>query len=325
MSYIIEDEGLGRRTFLKSSGWAAGAAFAAGVGLAEDAFAAALEAPRFVQRVDSARFYMTRYALFDEPDPDLPRALYLDAVTGAPTSAMTLKAPIGRRLFQDGDEVGSPSFKVMPYVLRPPGFREIPAPASVLGLLQRATGLAPGLTAPRTHVRLVAFGTFIDHGPGSARLEDRSFSITKDLEFVVRLRLTFLFSSPDPNVPSVGVVLPYVTMDDLHGLLRLPPPAVGGSDLVFYSWRAPMTLSTRNEFVRSIADEPPPVASPFPIGKTEIAMQGVDVDEEGGYTVVGMVDSPEFMAPQVLLDRLFGGQIPNVEFAVMETGTLQAS
>jgi hypothetical protein len=88
-----------RREFLKSTGLIAGAAFT-GLNFPYRALAnSGLASNRFTQVINEARLYMTYYAFFEEPDEDIPPALYFDALTGRPTDALTLIPPIGQRSF----------------------------------------------------------------------------------------------------------------------------------------------------------------------------------------------------------------------------------
>jgi hypothetical protein len=106
-------------------------------------------------------------------------------------------------------------------------------------------------------------------------------------------------------------------------LIQLPPPPNAG-EIVVYDWRAPMTLSTENRFVREIASEPPPVADPFPDGMSQISLVGSRVDEDGRYTIVGSADpgQVQFIAPPELELFLFGGPLADVELAVLQEGRL---
>src|SRR5215813_2637735 len=86
-----------RREFLKSTGLFAGAALT-GLGfsrpaLADDDF----DADRFTQQINEVQLYMTYYAFFEEPDDDIPPAIYFDALTGQPTNELALTSPVGQR------------------------------------------------------------------------------------------------------------------------------------------------------------------------------------------------------------------------------------
>ncbi len=58
---------------------------------------------QFVQQIDQAQLYFTHYALFEEPDPGVPSALYVDATTGKPTQELVLTAPVNHRVFTRQD------------------------------------------------------------------------------------------------------------------------------------------------------------------------------------------------------------------------------
>jgi hypothetical protein len=155
-------------------------------------------------------------------------------------------------------------------------------------------------------------------------MADGIFRVFKDVDFQVQLKLGFLFQPPvGIPAPSVGILLGFVTIADLHGLLREPPPATGGDERVTYSWRAKMELSTENQFIRQTATEPFPQGDPFDPGETEIRMEGSRVDGAGNYAIVGSVRDPEFSAPDVLLRAIFGmPTLTGIEFAVREEGVL---
>jgi hypothetical protein len=103
------------------------------------------------------------------------------------------------------------------------------------------------------------------------------------------------------------------------------PPGTNAADVVVYSWKADMTLSTDQRYVRSIATEPPPVADAFPTGLTEIRFEGRSIDRQGNYTLVGHAKPADvqFIAPPELELFLFQTtSLTDVEFAVLETGVL---
>src|SRR5215470_5348601 len=86
-----------RREFLKSTGLIAGAALT-GLNFPYKALAnSGLASNRFTQVINESRLYMTYYAFFEEPDEDIPPALYFDALTGQATSELALTPPIGQR------------------------------------------------------------------------------------------------------------------------------------------------------------------------------------------------------------------------------------
>src|SRR6266542_3965012 len=100
-----------RREFLKSTGLIAGAAltgldFPLNV-LAQTNFAP----PRFTQTINEVRLYMTYYAFFEEPDDDIPPALYFDSLTGQPTGQLTLLSPVGQRSWVRPDPTQSGTIK----------------------------------------------------------------------------------------------------------------------------------------------------------------------------------------------------------------------
>lgn len=319
--------GIRRRDLLKVG---AGVALA-GVSLPRRSFAKVFENARFSTHVHEVCLYMTHYAYFEEPDDDVPPAIYVDVLTGGVTGLMNLTAPVVEQHFERAApghanlvSVGPETSKIMPYLLSPPGFPALPAPPPVVGVVKSMIGLPADLIVANTRVILMAIGEFKKHGEPTGKLAGRSLRIQKDVHFVVQLRPVFLFQPPPYlPVPAIGVIAPYVTLTDLHGLLGLPPPAFGGSDIVTYSWRSQMELSTENRYIRSTATEPAPVAKAFDPEKTEIRMVGMHVDEGGMYSVVGSVLRPEFDAPPILLQFLFGTtNLTDVEFVVEEMGML---
>jgi len=92
---------------------------------------------------------------------------------------------------------------------------------------------------------------------------------------------------------------------------------------VVYDWRATMSLTTENRYIRSTATEPPPLAYAFPTGLSEIRFIGSHVDRDGHYTIVGHANHVRFEAPPELALFLFGVPVlTDVEFAVEESGVL---
>src|SRR5215467_3587988 len=321
-----------RREFLKSTGLIAGAALT-GLefpykALARDGF----NSNRFIQQINDVSLYMTYYAFFEEPDEDIPPALYFDALTGQPTGQLTLIPPIGQRSFfhPENDQGGMIASRAdfykpnLPYILgrgNSPDFPALVPPPQVLGFLQSVLapqGVAAEIIQPNTRQFLMALGTFLDTAPAVGTLTGRKFQIIKDVAFQVQLKLGFLFRPPaGVTAPSVGILLGYVTIADLFGLLRKPPPPTGGEELVIYSWRATMQLSTENKFIRQTATEPFPQADPFDPGLTEIRLEGSPVDSAGHYAIVGSVKNPEFSVPDVVLQVIFGtSTLTDIEYAV---------
>jgi hypothetical protein len=309
-----------RRDFLKYSGFAIAGAALPAWGHESDG-----DDDRLVQVVDEAQLYMTHYALFEEPDPNVPPALYFDAATGAPTSELSLAPPLLSRAFRRarrGELIAPPTAsKLLPYVVEPPGFPPLPAPAPIVGFIQQVTGLPADLIASHTEVLLVAIGQFLGESPARARRRGHHFEIEEQVHFEVRIRTGFLFELP--GAPPVGILTGYLDAGLLHQLIQLPPPP-DPTQIIVYSWRAHMTLSTENQYVRPVAAEPPPVADAFPAGMTEIRFAGSPIDCHGRYTVVGSAAPAgvEFLAPPELELFLFGGPLSDVEFAVTQSGRL---
>jgi len=327
-----------RREFLKSTGLIAGAAltgldFPLKV-LARNYF----DAGRLTQQINEVQLYMTYYAFFEEPDDDIPPAIYFDALTGQPTGELTLIPPIGQRSFsrlendQGGMITSSADFYKpnLPYILgrgNSPDFPKLAIPPQILGFFQSVLGqygVPAEIIQPNTRQFLMALGNFMDTPPARGRIMGGVFQVTKDVGFQVQLKLGFLFRPPaGVTAPSVGILLGYVTIADLHGLLREPPPPTGGDERVTYSWRSRMQLSSENNYIRQTATEPFPQGDPFDPALTEIRMEGSRVDGAGNYAIVGSVKNPEFSAPDVLLRSIFGTTtLPGIEFAVREEGVL---
>src|SRR5947207_4290769 len=114
---------IARRDFLKCSG-AAAALGATGIG-AQRASGAEISGIGVTQRIDEVELYMTHYALFEEPDPKVPPALYFDAGTGMPTTELLLTSPVSQRLLHRSarnptDLTGAPeTSRVLRYVVEP--------------------------------------------------------------------------------------------------------------------------------------------------------------------------------------------------------------
>jgi hypothetical protein len=285
---------------------------------------------QFTQRVSHARLYMTHYAEFEEPDPGVPPAIYFDGATGAPTNELSLAPPLTIRTFTRSSpnptDVTAPpdTSKLLPYVVSPPGFPALPPPPEVVGFIQQVTALPPDVVAANTQVLLVAIGQFLgEGGPITGRLTGDNFSYTRLMHFEVRVRTGFLFQPPaGVAAQAVGLLDGWLTIGLVHQLIQLPPPP-DPTQIVVYSWRAPMTLATDGSYIRSIASQPRPVADPFPDGATELSFVGSRVDNDGRYTVVGSAASVEFLAPPELVQFLFGTtSLSDVEMVVEETGVL---
>jgi len=320
---------MNRRNFLKYAGVAGGAA----LGPRWSSAAEGLVGQSFVQRVDHVRLYMTHYALFEEPDPGVPAGIYIDAATGMPTGELFLTPPCETFSFAPTDPnptryvaTSSAPVKQLPYVVEPPGFPPLPPPPEVLGAIQAVLGgaLPASIIAANTGPFLVAIGHF-EPTPGviQAKLAGGSFAVTRDTEFEVQVRVGFLFTPPTGvPAPPVGILTGWLT----HGLVDSligATPGPNANDVVVYNWRATMTLSTEDRYIRATATEPPPVADAFPAGLDAIRFIGSHVDNAGQYTIVGHAAHVAFDAPPELALFLFGTPVlTDVEFAVEESGVL---
>lgn len=286
----------------------------------------------FGQQVTHLQLYIRHYALFEEPDPGVPPAIYIDAATGMPTNELMLSLPCESFSFAPMGPnptkyvaVSAAPIKQLPYVISP-GFPPLPAPPEVVAAIQGVLGgaLDSGTIAANTSPFLVAMGSF-QTTPGTiqAQLAGGRFAVARDVEFQVRVRIGFMFRPPQGvSVPSVGVLTGWLTRGLADTLIGVPPGA-DASDIVVYGWQATMTLNTENRYVRSTADEPRPLANAFPAGLEEIRFRGRRVDDAGRYTIVGFASQVPLNAPPEIIQFFFGTTVPNdIEFAIEESGVL---
>src|SRR5215467_9451298 len=177
-------ESFNRREFLKSTGFFVGTALA-GLNFPREALAQGdFDANRFIQQINEVRLYMTYYAFFEEPDGDIPPALYFDALTGQPTGELTLIPPVGQRSLsrpeddQGGMFTSSANFykPILPYILgrgNSPDFPTLVPPPQVLGFLQGVLaqyGVPADQIQPNTRQFLMALGNFLDTAPAVGNL-----------------------------------------------------------------------------------------------------------------------------------------------------------
>jgi hypothetical protein len=321
-----------RRDFLK---YAAGAAGLAGIWSSGSRASELRVGTNFVQQVNHVRLYMTHYALFEEPDPNVPAGIYIDAATGQPTNELILTPPCETFVFGSAGKnpteyvvTSSAPVKQLPYFVSPPGFPNLPAPPEVVGAIQAVLGGAvpAGLVAANTQPLLVAIGHFEPTpGPIDAQLAGGRFAVTRDVEFEVKVRVGFIFQPPTGvPAPNVSILTGWLTRGLVDFLIGTTPgPGVDPNEIVVYNWRTAMTLDTETHFIRQVATEPHPVADGFPPGLTEISFRGDAVDKAGNYTIVGHASHVPFQAPPELSLFLFGVPVlTDVEFAVEESGVL---
>jgi hypothetical protein len=289
----------------------------------------------FVQQVNQVRLYMRHYALFEEPDPDVPPGIYIDAATSKPTDELILTPPCESFVFHRSSNnpteyaaTDSAAVKQLPYFVDPPGFPDLPAPAQVIAAIQAALGggVQASVIAANTKPLLVAIGHF-EPTPSviEAQLAGGRLAVTRDIEFQVKVRVGFIFTSPAGlNLPNVSILTGWLTRGLVDSLIgQTPGPGVDPNEIVVYDWRATMSLTTENRYIRSTATEPRPVADAFPTGLSEISFIGSPVDRDGRYTIVGHADQVPFEAPPELVLFLFGVPVlTDVEFAVEESGVL---
>lgn len=283
---------------------------------------------KFAQKVDKTQIYFTHYALFEEPDANVPAGLYIDAATGQPTQELTLTPPIYERVFtrDKNHRYTAPTLAsgTLPYFVDPPGFPPIPAPAPIVGLLEQVTGAPAAFISANTTVLLVAIGQFLADGDTTAHLNNDQFEVEKTFRFQVRIRTGFIFEPPGNPAGNVGVLVTYLDFGTLHQLIGLPPPP-NPNEVVVYDWKARFRLSTDHKYVRKISKEPKPVADPFDPSLTKIDFEGEELDHHQRYTIVGhgRPDEVSFTAPPELVQFLFGTtQLTDVEFGLAESGTL---
>jgi hypothetical protein len=283
---------------------------------------------KFAQKIEKSQVYFTHYALFEEPDENVPAGLYIDAATGQPTQELTLTPPIYERVFTR-DQQGrytAPTLPsgTLPYFVDPPGFPPMPAPAPIVGLLQAVTGAPPDVIQANTSVLLVAIGQLLAEGDTTGRLNGNNFDVDKTFRFQVRIRTGFIFEPPGNPAGNVGVLVGYLNFGLLHQLIQLPPPP-NPAEIVVYDWKADFRLSTDQKYVRKIASEPKPVADPFDPTLDKIEFDGKQLDDQLRYTIVGSArpDEVTFSAPPEIVQFLFGTtQLTDVEFALAESGIL---
>jgi hypothetical protein len=289
----------------------------------------------FVQQVNHIRLYMRHYALFEEPDDNVPPGIYIDAGTGKPTNELVLTPPCESFVFHRSSnnptefvEIDSAPVKQLPYFVDPPGFPNLPAPVEVIAAIQAVLGGAvpASVIAANTKPLLVAIGHFeptpsvIEADYAGGRL-----AVTRDIEFRVKVRVGFVFSPPPGlSVPSVSILTGWLTRGLVDFLIgKKPDPGVDPNEIVVYDWRAKMNLTTENRYIRTTAVEPKPVADAFPTGLKEISFIGSPVDHDGHYTIVGHAENVPFEAPPELTLFLFGVDVlTDVEFAIEESGVL---
>ncbi len=320
---------ISRRSFwYTSAGAGAGLALSMAPAHAADVFVGR----SFVQQATHLRLYMRHYALFEEPDPGVPPAIYIDAATRSLTDELILTPPSESVRFSPAGpnptdyEAASPAPKPLPYVVEPSGFPPLPAPPEVVAIIQAVLGgaLDSASIAANTKPLLVAIGSF-QPTPGTiqAQLAGGRFAVTRDVEFQVRIRIGFLFEPPPgATLPRVGILTGWLTRGMVDALIGVAPGPNAG-DIVVYDWRAAMTLSTEDRYIRSTAAEPPPVADAFPTGLEAIRFIGSPVDNLGRYTIVGSAAQVPFQAPPELVQFLFGTSVlTDVEFAIEESGVL---
>jgi len=222
---------ISRRNFLFTGAAAgAGLALTSARGNAAEVFVGR----SFTQQATHVRLYMRHYALFEEPDPGIPPAIYIDAATGLPTNELVLTPPCESISFTPAGPnpteyvAASPAnFKQLPYVVSPPGFPPLPAPAQVVGTIQFVLGGAvdAATIAANTSPLLVAIGSF-QPTPGmiQAQLAGGRFAVTRDVEFQVRVRIGFLFQPPQGvAVPSVGILTSWLTRGFVDFLIGTSP------------------------------------------------------------------------------------------------------
>jgi hypothetical protein len=283
---------------------------------------------KFAQKVEESKIYFTHYALFEEPDGNVPAALYIDAATGQPTQELTLNPPIYERVFtrQSGQLYSAPTLAsgTLPYFVDPPGFPPLPPPQPIVDVIAQVTGAPATVVQANTSVLLVAIGQFLAEGTTTGRKNGDFFEVQKTFRFQVRIRTGFIFKPPGNPAGNLGVLVGYLDFGTLHQLIQLPPPP-NPTEVVVYDWKADFALSTDNAYVRKVSNEPKPVADPFDPTLDKIKLQGQQIDQNNRYTIVGhgRPQDVTFSAPPELVQFLFGTtQLTDVEFALSESGIL---
>ncbi len=280
------------------------------------------------QIISTSSMYLTHYALFEEPDDGVPKALYLDP-TKVLNFSLDLTSPIGVQHFSGPNNNltgGWNHFKQMTYGIAPAGL----VPPLDPRVVEFFKIIVPGIDPTNIVPQIIAAGQFLfDPGsPVSAKYVGNTFEVTKKVHFRVQILVTFLYP------PShIGLVSPPVTNAQAAGFWAPPLPIPPGTDpngALTYEWSSVMTLSTANSYVRTVVSQPPPFADPFEPGTAQIELTGSPVDGKGNYTIVGATVAPAYIASPTstvpdILGKLFGSNILNdCELAYSETGNLLA-
>ncbi len=279
------------------------------------------------QIIDETEMYLTHYSQFEEPDPGIPVAIYLDQ-SRVIDPTLDLVKPVAIQHFHGPHHAltGNGSyFKVMPYGIAPVGLTP-PLPPQVLALFRFLFG--SGIQPSDITSQIVAVGTHLlpTQSQIHARLHAGHFEVTKEVRFQVRIRVTFLYAPAH-----LAVASPYITNLQAASFWNPPLPIPAGTDPngeLTYEWFSTMTLSTNHVYQRTVASQPPPFADPFDPSETEILLAGKPVDAHGNYTIVGATEAPHCIQSPTstvpdILGKLFGANVlTDCELAYSESGRL---
>jgi hypothetical protein len=273
------------------------------------------------QIISETQMYLDHYALFEEPDDELPTAIYIDPDTKLPDLSLDLVKPVGMQHFRKvGDALTLEWrwFKTLPYLIEPAGLVP-PIPQEILDAFSKI--LFRPVSPSEIKPLIIAVGQFYLPPPAAVTgtLQGDTFTVTKDVHFRVQIKIAFLY-------PPLRLALdsPFVTNGQAAAGLGIPvPPGVDPNAPLAYEWGANMTLSTATSYIRPIAGRPQPFAAPFEPGMTEIRIEGEPVSALGSYKIVGWASNvvPTATVPGIL-QVLFGTLTPIGELAYAEEGTL---